>query len=94
VLIFIESPFSCSSAEWIWERPEIRPSGPTKICRQRTKLLSMFTKNQGLARDPEGEISRTGTRVSLFLPLGVILSSFHGVARPFSVVPAAAEFCK
>jgi hypothetical protein len=38
----------------------------------------MFTKNQGLARDPEGEISRTGTRVSLFLPLGVILSSFHG----------------
>jgi hypothetical protein len=40
----------------------------------------MSTKNQGLARDPEGEIGRTGTRVSLFLPLGVILSSLHGFA--------------
>jgi hypothetical protein len=37
----------------------------------------MCTKNQGLARDPEGEIGRTGTRVSLFLPLSVILSSLH-----------------
>ena len=75
--IFIEPPFSCSSTEWIWNRPEIRPSGPTKIRRQRTELLSMLTKNQGVARDPEGEIGRTGIRVSLFLPLGVILSSLH-----------------
>jgi hypothetical protein len=81
VSIFIEPPFSCSSAEWIWKRPEIRPSGPTKICRQRTELLSMSTKNQGLARDPEGEIGRTGTRVSLFLRLGVFCLRFALLQR-------------
>lgn len=37
----------------------------------------MSTKNQGVARHPEGEIGRTGTRVSLLLPLGVIFPSLH-----------------
>lgn len=41
----------------------------------------MSTKNQALAMDPEGEIGRTGTRVSLFLPLSVILSSLHVISR-------------
>ncbi len=51
----------------------------------------MSTKNQGLARNPEGEISRTGTRVSLFLPLGVILSSLHGMIAENRVLGHPAE---